>query len=697
MPFRRPAAPSPEARSPASRRPLHPRYVQQQPRALQQRAFEATRSCVRGGSSTRSCTRICSRKFSLYPAPLLLPLSAARAAERGVGGRVLGVGGVSVCHPLQWVVCRHRHVSEENVGCVQGGQVLPGPLALPVRVHLVRRVPSPPPVLVPEFLLAGFPPPPLLRGLAAASAVVFLLGACQSRSLAPLRRPLPHPPPRPPPVQLFRGAVPPRTLYLMTGRRRPPRREVIVAAGSPAVPTLPAAQGGQVPALFRAVADCLTAGVGAAPSAPPMAPARPREPVYRSPRGRTHPFLRARGHSFRRHRPPRPPLSGQARLRPQLRAPATQSQPLQLPPPQSQSASSQPCAPAAPAQSAPPIPPPRPPPPVPEPALPPRTCPSAPVAPPPQADPAPPVGVQAHPLSSVTGPGPAPPPPRPFPPPHAPPSSGPTPSAPFAYSYPPRLNVAASAPPGTRRLPFPVPAPHGPQRQHPLMPGSRPPAARFGFVSSPRCHLLPGRRMSFSPAYHSSAVSCAFPVPRHRALPSFPQHQPVPGLSRGYWSEDEVPGTPRDPEVDWDGVSWPHVPREGNWNWNTPPPSPPWGEPRPGDGAYQSRGTHLAEVGRCVTELSFVLDLLHDALQSREVVARDPQMNEDQQGRVRRAVSGALWEVHLPLEPADPLLDDGPGAAAFRMVATAAEECPLGIVPVIACVLRWLGRRVKRI
>ncbi|CAI5530195.1 unnamed protein product [Closterium sp. Naga37s-1] len=468
----------------------------------------------------------------------------------------------------------------------------------------------------------------------------------------------------------------------MTGRRRPPRREVIVAAGSPAAPTLPAAPGGQVLALFRAVADCLTAGVGAVSSPLPSAPARPREPVYRSPRGRTHPFLRARGHSFRRRRPPRPPLSGQARPRPQLHAPATRSQPLQLPPARSQSASSRSETPAAAAQSAPLALLPRPPPPAPESALPPPRCPFAPVPPPPQPDSAPPVGVPAHPPTSAPGPGPAaaPPPPQPSAPPHAPPASGPTPVAPLAYSYPPRLDVADFAPPGPRGLPLPVPAPHGPQRQHPLVPGSRPPAARFGFVSSPHSRLLPALCVVFSPAPHSSAVSCDFHVPRHLAPPSLPQHQPVPGISRGYWSEDEVPGTARDPEVDWDGVSWPHVPREGNWNWNAPPPSPPWGEPRPGDGAYQSRGMHLAEVGRCVTELSFVLDLLHDALQSREVVARDPQMKENQQGRVRRAVSGALWDVlHLPLEPADPLLDDGPGAAAFRTVAKAAEESPLGI------------------
>ncbi|CAI5976558.1 unnamed protein product [Closterium sp. NIES-65] len=274
-------------------------------------------------------------------------------------------------------------------------------------------------------------------------------------------------------------------------------------------------------------------------------------------------------------------------------------------------------------------------------------------------DSAPPVGVQAHPPTSAPGPGAAPPPPQPFAPPHAPLAAGPTPVAPFAYSYPPRLDVAGSAPPGPRGLPFPVPAPHGPQRQHPLVPGSRLPAARFGFL----CLAIPPSPAILRPLHSRTTSQCL-------ASP----------MAAGAKTRCLAPLM----TLRWIGMV-------------SPPPSPPWGEPRPGDGAYQSRGMHLAEIGRCVTELSFVLDLLHDALQSREVVAQDPQMNEDQQGRVPRAVSSALWDVlHLPLEPADPLLDDGPGAAAFRTVAKAAEGCPHGIVPAIAYVLRWLGRRVKR-
>ncbi|CAI5937509.1 unnamed protein product [Closterium sp. NIES-64] len=444
----------------------------------------------------------------------------------------------------------------------------------------------------------------------------------------------------------------------MAGRRRPPRRDVIVAAGPPAVPIQPAAQGGQVPALFRAVADCLTAGVGIAPSAPPLATVRPREPVYRSPRGRTHPFLRARGQSFRRRRPPRPPLSGQARRQPQHHAPASQSSPLHLPPPPVHSASSQQVPPVAqaPAQSAPPVPLSRPSLPDPDPEAPPQSPPSHPVSSSSLGGSAPRLVEQAPLPSAAPVPGSEPPPLPPSPQPAVPSLSVPTPAVPYACSYPPRLDVTDSAPPGPRGLPFPDPAYCGPRRQHPLVPGSRPPGARFGF------------------------------------------HQPVPGIARGYWSDDEVPGTPRDPGVDWDGCfSWPQEQDGGNWGSCAPPPSPPWGTPSYGPGDYESRWRHLQSIGRCVTELSFVLDLLHDALLSREVVARDPHMNEDQQSRVRRAVESALWDVlHLPLEPGDPSLDDGPGAAAFRMVATAAEECPLGIVPALACLLRWLGRRVRR-
>ncbi|CAI5943069.1 unnamed protein product [Closterium sp. NIES-65] len=252
-----------------------------------------------------------------------------------------------------------------------------------------------------------------------------------------------------------------------------------------------------------------------------------------------------------------------------------------------------------------------------------------------------------------------------------------SPSSSPASLWPGSSSTAASR---SRRTVPAAAAPSGPVRDHASL--------RSALVASAQFALL------ILPSWPPPSAPELAPPPRARPfVPAHQQSQPTPAPP--VVNEDEVFGTPRDPDVDWWGVLWPHVPREGNWG--TPPPSPPWGEPRPGDGAYQSRVMRLSEVGRCVTELSFVLDLLHYALQSQEVVARDPQLSEDQQRRVRRAVSNALWDVlHLPLEPEDPLLDDGPGSAAFRMVATAAEESPPGIVPAFACVLRWLGRRVER-
>ncbi|CAI6008367.1 unnamed protein product [Closterium sp. NIES-65] len=281
---------------------------------------------------------------------------------------------------------------------------------------------------------------------------------------------------------------------------------------------------------------------------------------------------------------------------------------------------------------------------------------------------------------------------------------------------PPQRDVIVAA--GSPAAPTPLGAPRGQsfrRRRPPRPPPSgqaRPRPQLHALAAQSQLLQLPPTRSETTSSLRSASVASAqfallilpswpppsapklAPPPRARPLvPAHQQSQPTPAPP--VVNEDEVSGTPRDPDVDWWGVLWPHVPREGNWG--TPPPSPPWGEPRPGDGAYQSRGMRLSEVGRCVTELSFVLDLLHYALQSREVVARDPQLSEDQQRRVRRAVSNALWDVlHLPLEPEDPLLDDGPCFAAFRMVATAAEESPPGIVPALACVLRWLGRRVER-
>ncbi|CAI5489838.1 unnamed protein product [Closterium sp. Naga37s-1] len=473
--------------------------------------------------------------------------------------------------------CAVRNFCKSEEGDCHAPQPPPGPL---VRVPRVRPVPVARPFLLPVFLAAGFPPLPPPRVRVAASAAPSLLGSDRAPSLGlPPRLPLPRLRWFPL-ARLHRLAHSPLISALpMTGRRRPPRRDVIVAAASPAVPTPLVAPGRQVPALFRAVADYLSSEAGAAPSASPISPVRAREPIYRSPRGRTHPFLRARGQSFRRRRPPRPPPRVRARPQSLFPAPAAQSQPLQLPPPQSQSASSQRPPPAVPVQSTPSGASPPPPPPSQgmAPSPPAMHNVSAPPPAPPGAPPA--LAPPSAPVSETPSHPPHPLPHQSPPPPAVPasaPSTVPPPVVPFAYSYPPRLDATAPAPPAPRGLPPPIRPSCMPRRQHPLVPGSRLPAARFGF---------------------------------------------------------------------------------------------------PGDGAYQSRGMFLSDVGRCVTELSFVLDILHAALQSREVVARDPQLSEEQEGQARRAVSSALYDLlHLPLEPEDPSLDDGPGAAAFRMVATAVEE-----------------------
>ncbi|CAI5937759.1 unnamed protein product [Closterium sp. NIES-65] len=124
-------------------------------------------------------------------------------------------------------------------------------------------------------------------------------------------------------------------------------------------------------------------------------------------------------------------------------------------------------------------------------------------------------------------------------------------------------------------------------RQHLLVPGSRPHAAWFAFVSSPHVVSLP-------------VAACCSPLPITHLLCL--ALSPSPAILRSLRSRS--------------------ISRCLDFPADTGVKTRCLGPlPRPGDGAYQSRGTHLAEVGRCVTELSLVLDLLHDALQPREVVA----------------------------------------------------------------------------
>ncbi|CAI5987169.1 unnamed protein product [Closterium sp. NIES-65] len=211
---------------------------------------------------------------------------------------------------------------------------------------------------------------------------------------------LPLPPPSPPPRRdrRLRSGVVVRRLFqfvvlgvlTMTGkRRRPPLQHR--ATGRPDAPTPPEAPGALAPILLRAAAALVAREEGTVPS-------HPRDPIYRSPRGRTHPNLRARGGSFRTCRPPRrsPAVQRQV-IGPLLQqsALAARSLPLRLPPSLSQSASSLPCSAWEPPPAAVPLPPPytHPPPEASPPVHAPPAAPSFPLppsAPPPGGPPVPP-------------------------------------------------------------------------------------------------------------------------------------------------------------------------------------------------------------------------------------------------------------------------------------------------------------------
>ncbi|CAI5464032.1 unnamed protein product [Closterium sp. Yama58-4] len=103
----------------------------------------------------------------------------------------------------------------------------------------------------------------------------------------------------------------------------------------------------------------------------------------------------------------------------------------------------------------------------------------------------------------------------------------------------------------------------------------------------------------------------------------------------------------------------------------------------------------LSDVGECLSLLAMVLDQLDAGLQSRPDVARNPQLDEEQQGVVRAVAAQCLWTLlHLPLESEAPAENEGPGATHLWRVAMAAEEAPLGLVPALASVLQWLRWRI---
>ncbi|CAI5523935.1 unnamed protein product [Closterium sp. Naga37s-1] len=402
---------------------------------------------------------------------------------------------------------------------------------------------------VPEALAAGLYPPAF--------------------SVPPGSPPAPLPPLVPPLLPALSHVIPPhpppgpRGAAVMTGKR--PRRGR--AAERSAVPTPPEAPAELAPVLLRAAA-ALVAREGAG------APSRPREPVYHSPRGRTHPHLRARGGSFRRRRPPRPPLAPQRQIvGPHLSAPPPLDlQQSLLPPPlpsSQQSSQQQSSGPTA----------------------------SSPVV-------ASPASTSAPQLSS----GDAAPPLLPSPPPPLP---------------------AASPPPV-----------EPPQRQHPLVLSGPAPEARF-------------------------------PPPRARS-PELPPDAPDPEDDERWWN-GELWESPPQPATLWG--------REWDIQCDVVKDILRWEK-------------RMVAVGECMSHVATVLEQLHAGLVARNLVLRDPQLTEPQQGVVRAAAAQGLWRLlRLPLEPEFPEQDEGPGAWAFRRVAKAAEESPLELVPALAVLLRWMRRR----
>ncbi|CAI6003836.1 unnamed protein product [Closterium sp. NIES-65] len=217
----------------------------------------------------------------------------------------------------------------------------------------------------------------------------------------------------------------------MTGKRRRSShsdREVGSAAPSPS-----RAQEGLAPVLLRGAA-ALVEHEGA------RTPARRRELIYRSPRGRNHPHPRAHGGSFRRRRPPRPAPAIQREIVGPLLQPQPSSLRLGASPVQSPAVSSQSS----------------------------RQLTSGVAAPPPPLSPA---------LPAPSAPLPAPPPSSP--PPLAPPplsSSAGAPLVPHPPSQPPSASLPSVEPP---------------QRQHPLVPSGPAPEARFPPPRARSLELLP--------------------------------------------------------------------------------------------------------------------------------------------------------------------------------------------------------------
>ncbi|CAI5532083.1 unnamed protein product [Closterium sp. Naga37s-1] len=218
------------------------------------------------------------------------------------------------------------------------------------------------------------------------------------------------------------------------------------------------------------------------------------------------------------------------------------------------------------------------------------------------------------------------------------------------------------------------------------------PVADVGITSGvPAPAVLVHAVLGGSPASGAAAVSASSlgagpqrhrPLPPHvlPQVPRFRHRSPSPGL----------PGDALDPPEGW----W--LERD-SWTASVEPGSSMgrWAADTSIVADIVRWERRLLDVGECLALLATVLNQLHAGLQSRPIAARDPQLDEMQQCVVRAAAAQCLWSLlHLPLKSESPAENEGPGATCFRWVATAAEEAPLGLVPALALVLRWLRWRI---
>ncbi|CAI5531338.1 unnamed protein product [Closterium sp. Naga37s-1] len=170
------------------------------------------------------------------------------------------------------------------------------------------------------------------------------------------------------------------------------------------------------------------------------------------------------------------------------------------------------------------------------------------------------------------------------------------------------------------------------------------------------------------------------PAPVARFPPPSPRAQSPP-----------LPPDAPDPEDDekwWNGELWESPPMSGTtWGWD-------WDMKSDFVLDVLRWERRMIGVGECLSHVATALEQLHAGLEARNFVLRDPQLAEQQQGVVREAAAQGLWRLlRLPLESEHPDENEGPGARAFRRVATAAEEAPLQLVPALTSLLRWIRRR----